>query len=47
MGNKDQLSNTDGRIEAVEKSISELDESVAHTVSQEGIQECIAEEINC
>ena len=42
---KDQLSNTDGRIEAVEKSISELDESVAHTVLQEGIQERIVGEI--
>ena len=42
---KDQLSNTDGRIEAVEKFISELDESVAHTVPQEGIQERIVGEI--
>ena len=41
---KDQLSNTDGRIEAVEKSISELDESVAHTVLQEGIQERVVGE---
>ena len=41
----DQLSNTDGRIEAVEKSLSELNESVAHAVLQEGIHEHIVEEI--
>merc|ERR1712136_552985 len=40
----DQLSNTDGRMEVVEKPIPELDESVARTVSQ-GIQERIVEEI--
>ena len=42
---KSQLSDTDGRMEAVEKSIAELDESVAHMVSQEGIQERLVEEI--
>merc|ERR1712136_336215 len=40
----DQLSNTDGRMEVVEKPIPELDESVARTVSQ-GIQERIVEEV--
>ena len=39
-----QLSNTDGRMEVVEKPIPELDESVARTVSQ-GIQERIVEEV--
>ena len=45
LDDKNQLSNNDGRIEAVEKSISELDESVAHAVLQEGIQERIVGEI--
>ena len=35
---KDQLSGAGGRVEAVEKPISEPDESAAHTVLQEGIQ---------
>ena len=42
---KEQLSNVDGSIAAVEKSISELDESVAHETVQERILERIVEEI--
>ena len=43
--NKGQLFDTDGRIEAVEKPISELDESVPRAMLQGGIQEHIVEEL--